>query len=615
MAQILRSLRSIRGQSSKARANEGAPLSLRNKLLLFAAALVLVPGLILVLIAERSGRESLERVIGHQLAREAGHTAERLSARLRSERETLANFARQDLMREVRVADIDKRVSMALATLRNGSPARVDYLVVDASRRVVAASAAGLIGALPAWADLRWATERGAPRVLGPTATAPGDPARLVMTTPIRDPDDPQRDLGTLVGLFDWERLTAATGRVREDLAAQGVAADVLVSRPNGAVIGGSRSSAAGDAVRLADLSGVARGVPDERPDYTVDESAGLIIGRAALASDLPDWKLLVVELRAHALAPARRLSGRLALTMGLALIAALAIATFEARRVVQPLSELTHAIRGLSLGEAGHLRVPVRTQDEVGTLAVAFNEMASELGRAQRDLVEAEKFAFVGQLAAGIAHEIRTALGVLGSSAQILERSLPEDAGAEAAELAQMIRAEVARLSDVANDLLTLGRARPLELEATPISDPLFRAVDFVGPKARDKGIRIDRSAPPGEPAVWCDPELMYQVAVNLLVNAIQALAAGGRIEARVLAVKDGTGGFEVWDDGPGIPEAIRERIFQPFVTARDGGVGLGLTFVKRVVHDHRGLVTLESEPASGTRIGVRLPLAEARS
>ena len=113
----------------------------------------------------------------------------------------------------------------------------------------------------------------------------------------------------------------------------------------------------------------------------------------------------------------------------------------------------------------------------------------------------------------------------------------------------------------------------------------------------------------------MWCDPELMYQVAVNLLVNAIQALAAGGRIEARVLAAKDGTGGFEVQDDGPGIPGAIRERIFQPFVTARVGGVGLGLTFVKRVVHDHRGLVTLESEPASGTRIGVRLPLAEARS
>jgi Tfp pilus assembly protein PilN len=85
---------------------------------MFAAALVLVPGVLLVWIAERSGRESLQRVIGRQLAREAGHTADRLASVIRVERETLASFARQDLMREVRVADIDKRVSMALETLR-----------------------------------------------------------------------------------------------------------------------------------------------------------------------------------------------------------------------------------------------------------------------------------------------------------------------------------------------------------------------------------------------------------------------------------------------------------------------------------------------------------------
>ena len=91
-------------------------LSIRNKLLIFAAALVLVPGVFFGLIAEKSGRDSLQSVIGHQLAREAGHTADRLAAALRTERETLGNFARQDLMREIRVADIDKRISQALTT-------------------------------------------------------------------------------------------------------------------------------------------------------------------------------------------------------------------------------------------------------------------------------------------------------------------------------------------------------------------------------------------------------------------------------------------------------------------------------------------------------------------
>jgi signal transduction histidine kinase len=563
-------------------------VSLRNKLLLFAAALVLVPGVVLAVIAVRSGSDSLQRVIGLQLAREAGHTADRLSSVLRTERQTLANFARQDLMREVRVADIDKRVSMALRTLRDGSPVRLAYLVVDPSRRVVASSDPALIGPLPAWADPSWAAADGEERLLGPVTTPDLEATSIVLTTPIPDPDEDRRVLGTLVGLFDWELMTAVTETVRQELASQGVAADVVVCRPDGTVIGGAGSSDADDASRLAGISDVASGVFGARPDY-----------------------MLVVEPRSHALAPARHLSNRLVLTMGLALAGALALAALAAGRVVEPLSELTRAIRGLARGDASTRRVPVRTEDEVGVLAGAFNHMASELDQAQQDLVEAEKFAFVGELASGVAHEIRTSLGVLGSSAQILERTLPGNKDEEAGELAQMIRAEVGRLASVVNDLLTLDRARPLRLEVTPISQPVFRAADFVVPQAHEKGVRIDRTATPNEASVSCEPELIYQVAVNLLVNAIQALAEGGCIEVRVLEEKGGYGGFEVRDDGQGIPKELRERIFQPFVTARHGGVGLGLTFVKRVVHDHRGRVSVESEPGAGTCVRIDLPVA----
>jgi signal transduction histidine kinase len=590
-------------------------LSVRNKLLLFAALLVLVPGILLAFIAERSGRDSLQRVIGRELAREAGHTGDRFSAVLRTERETLASFARQDLMREVRVSDIDKRISMALGTLRDGSESRIAYMVVAPSGRVVAASGPEFIGPAPAWADEFLSSHYAEERMLGPMNPREIEETLLVMTTPVPDPDDGRRVLGTLVGLFDWELLTAVTESVRQDLASQGIAADVLVSRGDGSVIGGARSSHPDDSARLADLSGVAQGVAVERPDYTVHGQAGLIIGRASLEPDLPDWRVLVVEPRSNALAPARSLSKRLALTMGLAVAAALAFATLAARRVVRPLVELTQAIRGLSRGDASNLRVPVRTEDEVGTLAVAFNEMASDLDRAQRDLVEAEKFAFVGELAAGVAHEIRTSLGVLGSSAQILERSLPRDAATEAGELAQMIRAEVGRLGGVVNDLLTLERARPLELEPAAISEPVFRAVEFVAPKVQEKGIQLVRTGVPDEPEVSCETELMYQVAVNLLVNAIQVLGEGGRIQVRILAEESGWGGFSVRDDGPGIPAEIRDRIFQPFVTARDGGVGLGLTFVRRVVHEHRGRIFVESEPGSGTCIRIELPVARGKS
>jgi signal transduction histidine kinase len=298
-------------------------------------------------------------------------------------------------------------------------------------------------------------------------------------------------------------------------------------------------------------------------------------------------------------------------LAMGLALAVALGLAALAAGRVLRPLAELTGAIRSLA-GGSGPRHVPVRSEDEIGTVAAAFNQMAADLDRAQRELVEAEKFAFVGELASGVAHEIRTSLGVLRSSAQILQRSLPPDADAQTGELAQMVHAEVGRLSGVVDRLLTLDRPHPLRLASVPLSKPVFRAADFVGPQARERGVEIVRIPAAHESEVSCEPELIQQVAVNLLVNAIQALPGGGGVELRILEARDGLGGFEVRDDGEGIPEGMRERIFQPFVTARHGGVGLGLTFVKRVVHDHRGRIELESAPGVGTCVRILLPVAE---
>jgi signal transduction histidine kinase len=604
-------------RSRKQRASSLPARSLRYKLLLFAALVVLVPGALLATIAELSASDSLQQVIGRQLAREANHTADRLSTLLRSERQALASFARQDLMREVRVADIDKRISMALATFRAGSPVRLGYLVVDREGRVVASSEPDLIGGLPAWVDPAWARPDGEELLRGPLPRPGHEGQLVVMTTPVPDPDGAEPDgarrrLGTLIGLFDWGRLTALTEAVRADLAAQGVTVDVLVCLPDGTVIGGARASAGEDPGREAGIAEAAR-APGAQAGWTVSSGAGLIVGRASLQPGLPEWRLLVVEPRADALAPARRQSRRMLLAMGLALAVALALAALAAGRVVRPLVELTGAVRGLAR-EGGPRQVQVRSEDEIGTLAAAFNQMAADLERTQHELVEAEKFALVGELASGIAHEIRTSLGVLRSSAQILQRSLPADADAQTGELAQMVHAEVGRLAGVVDDLLTLDRPHPLRLEAVPVSRAVFRAADFVGPQAREKGVEMVRTPAAREPSLSCEPELIYQVAVNLLVNATQALPDGGRVELRILEASGGHGGFEVRDDGEGIPEPLRERIFEPFVTARSGGVGLGLTFVKRVVHDHRGRIELESEPGSGTCVRILLPVAEAQ-
>jgi two-component system sensor histidine kinase HydH len=587
-------------------------LSLRIKLLLFAALLVTVPGVVFGILAQQSGRDSLQRVIGRQLSREAGHTAQRLADSVESEIQTLRSMARQDVMREIRVDDIDKRISAALATLRDGSPARSDYLVADRSGRVVASSNPALIGPVGAWSALAATALAGGERVEGP-AKAPGSPARsLSVATPIRDPDGEDAVIGALIGIYDWHALISAMRQVRDDLASLGLDTDVLLVRPGGAVVGDARSRSRAPGAAEADWSEVAAGTT-AGPDYVVRPHAGLLIGRASLGRELDGWRLLIAEPLADALAPVRSLTTRLATTLGIILAAALVVAAVASERVARPLRELTRAIRGLPSEEGRAPLAPVRSQDEVGTLAAAFNQMASALDRAQRDLVEAAKFAFIGELAGGVAHEVRTSLGVLRSSAQILERSLTAEERGQATELAQMIRAEVDRLAGVVNDLLSLARPRVLRLEPTPLSEPLARAVELVEAQAAEKGIEILRVAGPSDPVVLCDAELLSQVALNLLVNAIQAQDKGGRIEVRTFVTREGWGAFEVSDQGPGIPEALRDKVFHPFVTGREGGVGLGLTFVKRVVHEHRGRIALQGGDEGGACFRIELPPPEA--
>jgi signal transduction histidine kinase len=211
------------------------------------------------------------------------------------------------------------------------------------------------------------------------------------------------------------------------------------------------------------------------------------------------------------------------------------------------------------------------------------------------------------------VAHEVRTPLSVMRSSAQMLAK--PAAAGqADNAELVETIVAEVDRVERVVTGLIEL--ARPLEQrpEPTRLGDLLARASRFAGAEAERQGVRITCDFSAGERRALCDPEQMYQVALNLVVNALQVLPPGGRISLRTFADGADVAGFEVGDDGPGLPGELRDRIFQPFVTGREGGTGLGLAFVERIVKAHRGNISVRSEPGRGTVFTVKLPVADER-
>ncbi len=581
--------------------------SLRAQLLFFVTALVLLPGGLYGVITLSSSRAALAQVVGRHLSEEARSGADRLATTLRSERERLESFAVQDVMREIRIADLDKRISSFLASGKRGCPACVDLLVLNRSGQVVAASTPAWIGkienTIPGGVD-------SAVMIAGPFPTADATGTLIRLTVPVPDPDARGTTLGQLVALFDWERGTEVIARVRESMRSVGLDPEVLILDARGIVIG---SAAPADGPwQLGDL--LLLHVPRSQDHATtgyIDTATARLVGHAKLPDDLPPWTVVVAEPLANAFAPARRMVTLLATVLGGMLLVALTVSLLAARRVTEPLTELTKAAEAVGRGVRPESPVPVRSRDEIGTLTNAFNHMAADLNRAERELVDAAKFSFVGELAAGVAHEVRTPLGVLRSSAQLLERSL-EVKDDESRELLQLLQTEVARIERVVSALIELGRPREMHLAPSSLGQILFRTTDFVDAQARQKHVTIRRRAIDPDPVVLCDPELIHQVALNLLVNAVQILPAGGAIEIGLLPARDGYAGFEVRDDGPGMTQEVCARIFEPYFTRRQGGAGLGLTFVQRVVQEHRGRVSVESEIGRGTVFRVTLPVAE---
>jgi two-component system, NtrC family, sensor histidine kinase HydH len=591
-------------------------LTLRAKLVLLAFVLVIVPGGIFGATASRDAARALEATVGHQLSMVAGDVAGDLATALADQEGKVGVWTRQGVMREIIVGDVDKRIASFLQVQQSGDPAYLDLFVVDGEGRTVASSDPHLIGVSPPPTGLwREAIASRAPVLNGPVSSSHDGRRVLELAAPIVDPENAGAVLGALFVLYDWTRIVAIAAEVHQELAATGLAIDLLILDGGGVVIGSAGRAREGALVgRNLAADGwhtLALPLPDRR-NAVYEPEADAFVGRVHLAKPAPAWTVLALQSRTAALAPIDHMRRRLFLALAVVLTAGVVTAAVVARRMTQPLRSLTEAARDLARGSPLP-PLPVRSRDEIGELTAAFNAMTADLRQAQHDLVAAAKLASVGEIAAGLAHEIRTPLGIMRGSAQMLGRALG-DGNPKTGELVNMIVGEVDRLERVVAALTELGRPHEPSIEETLLAPLLTRAIEFVGGQAMSQHVVITQHFE--RPCLaLCDPEQLYQVALNLLVNALHVLPAGGHIAVQTFPAEHGRVGFEIVDDGPGIAPELHAEIFTPFFTRREGGTGLGLAFVERVVVAHQGRVSVQSTLGAGARFRIELPAAEGRT
>jgi len=239
--------------------------------------------------------------------------------------------------------------------------------------------------------------------------------------------------------------------------------------------------------------------------------------------------------------------------------------------------------------------------------LAETLAETNRRLEQAQAEARRSERLAALGQLSAGLAHEIRNPLGVIKGSAEMLSQKLGES-NPLATELAGYISTETNRLSALVTRFLDFARPLHAELEPQNITTVLDRALHTVSMLRKNESVRVEKEYEPNLPPVPLDESLSEQAFVNIIQNAYEAMAEGGGL-LRVRVARSGArgGGVEVRieDTGPGVPAELREQIFNPFVTTKKTGVGLGLSIVSKIMDGHHGSIRVENAGERGKDSG----------
>lgn len=328
-------------------------------------------------------------------------------------------------------------------------------------------------------------------------------------------------------------------------------------------------------------------------------------------AGQTPSVRLSVLKSYDQATAFLDRLN-RLLLGLGLAAVVGGSLLVFLiSHTFTRPLGNLVNGVRALEQGDFAYA-LDSRGGDEVAEVTGAFQRMRDSLLKTQQDLLDAERLATIGRMASSISHDLRHSLAAIVANAEFLcESRLSPD---QREELYGEVRIAVNQMTDLIDSLLEFSRTREsLHPSYGGIRDSVEHVVQAIRSHPEFHHVQIAISEH-GNSVGWFDPKRLERALYNLVLNACEAVvASAGSILIELREIRDGAE-IRISDNGHGIPESIRGKLFEPFVSqGKENGTGLGLTVVQKIVQDHGGDIAVEKTSPQGTVFRLVLPLASA--
>lgn len=288
-------------------------------------------------------------------------------------------------------------------------------------------------------------------------------------------------------------------------------------------------------------------------------------------------------------------------------------IAIFLSIKYTEPIHSVVDAARRVAAGDFNQ-NLTVDRKDEIGELTESFNLMLQGLRenkRLEERLREAEHLSAVGELSRSIAHEIRNPLNFISLSIDHIREKYPPPVHEDAEHfdaLLSSVKQEIRRLNKLVSDFLDYGKPLRLNIQRTQVERMLDDVVEIIRAKAAGEGVEIKKQYE-FSPEIMMDPELMKTCIMNVLTNAFQAMPEGGTLTIRT-GRDDGRFVLSVTDTGVGVERENLSKVFEPFYTTKNTGLGLGLATTKRIVEEHGGKIEIRSEGGKGSDVIIRLPL-----
>lgn len=548
-------------------------LTIRQLLLLAFLLAGLLPAMAVSFLSFYQARNALKKEISQDMQTHVQAIANDVARTMAERMHNVSTWSQLELMQELQIGDVDKRLSSFLQELKqNYGDIYTDIEVVNLQQQIIASSNPQHVGQtsaqLPAWFKVNL---NHSPIQLSPIRNNTLPISHVIIDMQTRQP------VGYLVAYFNWQivRNLLANAVVPPNAAALlDVQQQPIAQTGNWAQVAGSHVMA--------------------------------VTGNMPANTAMPDWQLQLQKAHSVASAPVHRLGYVfLALLVATLLLAAVIVKPI-ASAITRPLENLRKFVK--TARPEANIHAPSGGPPEVQALSGAFETMLHDLYNSEQQLTRAAKLAVVGEMAAAMSHEVRTPLGILRSSADLLKRE--PGLSKEGHEVVGFIVSETERLNQLVTSLIDAARPRPPAFKPLDISALAAQIITLLKPQADAKNINIKLDAL--EASLDADSGQMTQVLMNLIQNAIQILPKKGQISVRVAPQADEVI-LRVDDNGPGIPAENQAQIFEPFFTQRAGGVGLGLAVVRQIIQAHHGSISYTPSHLGGAGFTIRLPLTQS--